>query len=70
MVIQIDGFCVGDHVLVVAVGIDAEGVKHTLALAEGATENTATVQTLLDNTIDCGLDGRCAGSLSSMAPKP
>lgn len=56
VVIQIDGFVVGDHVLVAAVGVDEAGDKHVLAVAEGATENTATVQALLDNLIARGLD--------------
>ena len=56
LVIQIDGIRVGAHVLVAAIGIDGEGAKHVLAIAEGATENTATVQALLDNLIGRGLD--------------
>ena len=54
VVLQIDGLHVGDHVMVAAIGID--GDKHVLGLAEGATENTATVQALLDNLIARGLD--------------
>ena len=56
LVVQIDGLHVGDHVMVAAIGIDAGGEKHVLGLAESATENTATVQALLDNLIDRGLD--------------
>jgi transposase-like protein len=56
LVIQIDGVRVGEHVLVAAIGIDGAGAKHVLAIAEGATENTATVQALLDNLIGRGLD--------------
>jgi hypothetical protein len=37
----VDGLRVGDHVLVAAIGIDGAGDKHVLALALGATENTA-----------------------------
>jgi putative transposase len=45
LVIQIDGLHIGnDLVLVAALGIDAEGHKHPLALIEGATENAAVVQ--------------------------
>ena len=43
LVLQIDGLHVGDHVMVAAIGIDGGGEKHVLGLAEGATENTATV---------------------------
>ena len=42
--------------LVAAVGIDAEGIKHPLGVIEGATENAATVRALLDNLIGRGLD--------------
>ena len=35
-----------------AVGIDVLGEKHPLGVIEGATENTATVQALLDNLIE------------------
>jgi transposase-like protein len=56
LVIQIDGLHVGDHVLVVAIGVDGAGDKHVLAVVEGATENTATVQALLDNLVGRGLD--------------
>jgi putative transposase len=42
LVIQIDGLHIGnDLVLVAALGIDAEGRKHPLALVEGATEKGA-----------------------------
>ena len=56
LVIQIDGLHVGDHVLVAAIGVDSNGDKHVLAVVEGATENTATVQALLDNLVGRGLD--------------
>jgi hypothetical protein len=50
LVVQIDGLHLGDDlVLVAAIGVDGEGNKHPLALVEGATENAATVQALLDN---------------------
>src|SRR5947208_10626942 len=57
LVIQIDGLHIGnDLVLVAALGIDGEGHKHPLALIEGATENAAVVQALIDNLIERGLD--------------
>lgn len=57
LVVQIDGLHVSDDlVLVAAIGIDGQGDKHPLAVVEGATENTATVQALLDNLIERGLD--------------
>ena len=57
LVVQIDGLHLGDDlVLVAAIGVDGEGNKHPLALVEGATENAATVQALLDNLVSRGLD--------------
>src|ERR1700750_662858 len=57
LVIQIDGLHIGnDLVLIAALGIDGEGHKHPLALIEGATENAAVVQALIDNLIERGLD--------------
>jgi putative transposase len=57
LVIQIDGLHIGnDLVLVAALGIDGDGNKHPLGLVEGATENTAVVQALIDNLIERGLD--------------
>jgi putative transposase len=57
LVIQIDGLHIGDDlVLVAALGIDGEGNKHPLGLVEGATENAAVVQALMDNLIERGLD--------------
>jgi transposase-like protein len=42
--------------LVGAVGIDGAGDKHPLGVIEGATENAAVVQALLDNLVGRGLD--------------
>jgi transposase-like protein len=57
LAIQIDGLHIKDElVLVAAVGIDAQGGKHPLGAIEGATENAATVQALLDNLVGRGLD--------------
>jgi len=57
LVIQIDGLHLDDHLLMIAaVGVDALGIKHPLAVVEGATGNAATVQALLDNLIERGLD--------------
>ena len=57
LVVQIDGIHISEHlVLVAAIGIDGEGVKHPLGLIEGATENAAVVQALIDDLIERGLD--------------
>ena len=56
-VIQIDGIHMDeDMTLVAAIGVDANGDKHPLGLVEGATENAATVQALIDNLVERGLD--------------
>src|SRR5204863_1830943 len=57
LVVQIDGIHVSENlVLVAAIGIDGEGIKHPLALVEGATENAAVAQALIDSLVDRGLD--------------
>jgi transposase-like protein len=57
LVIQIDGIHMAkDLVLLAAIGIDGDGVKHPLGVLEGATETTAVVQALLDNLVERGLD--------------
>jgi transposase-like protein len=57
LVVQIDGIHISEHlVLVAAIGIDGKGDKHPLALLEGATENSAVVQALIDDLIERGLD--------------
>src|SRR5215469_9684581 len=57
LVVQIDGIHITEHlVLVAAVGIDGEGIKHPIGLIEGATENAAVVQALIDNLVARGLD--------------
>jgi transposase-like protein len=57
LAVQIDGLHLAeDLLLVLAVGIDGEGRKHPLGLVEGATENAAVVQALLDELVKCGLD--------------
>jgi putative transposase len=59
LAIQIDGIHVTEELtLLAAVGIDGDGVKHPLGLLEGATENAAVVQALLDNLIERGLDAK------------
>src|SRR5262249_1585537 len=57
LVVQIDGIhMTGELVLVGAIGIDGNGVKHPPGVIEGATENAAVVQALIDNLIARGLD--------------
>jgi putative transposase len=57
LVVQIDGIHITEHlVLVAAIGIDGEGIKHPLGLMEGATENASVAQALIDNLVERGLD--------------
>ena len=57
LVVQIDGIHMDDDMtLVAALGVDVNGGKHPLGLVEGATENAATVQALIDNLVERGLD--------------
>jgi putative transposase len=57
LIIQIDGLHIEeDLILLAAVGIDGAGDKHPLGVIEGATENAAVVQALLDNLVGRGLD--------------
>src|SRR3954452_7901058 len=54
--IMVDGVHFAEHCCVVALGIDGEGTKHPLALAEGSTENTTLVRGLLAGLRERGLD--------------
>ena len=51
----IDGVHVGEHCLIVALGIAADGQKHALGLWDGATENATVCQSLLANLQGRGL---------------
>jgi transposase-like protein len=56
VVIYIDGMAFGDHVMIGAVGVDAEGHKHVLAIREGATENATVVKELLEDLVARGVN--------------
>jgi transposase-like protein len=53
--LMIDGVHFADHVILVALGIDAEGRKHVLGLREGATENATACRALLVDLRERGL---------------
>lgn len=55
LVIYIDGQRFGEHHILSAVGVDAEGKKHILGIEAGATENAASVKRLLTRLRDQGL---------------
>jgi transposase-like protein len=54
--LMVDRVHFGECCCVVALGIDSEGVKHPLALVEGATENATVVTELLTGVRERGLD--------------
>ena len=51
----IDGVHIGEHCIVVALGIDHTGGKHALGLWDGSTENAAVCQSLLTDLQSRGL---------------
>ncbi len=55
LVIYLDGVIFGEHHVLVAVGVDEEGKKHVLGLAEGASENQAVAKGLLEDVVRRGV---------------
>ena len=51
----LDGVHIGEHCVVVALGIGVDGTKHALGLWEGSTENATVCQSLLANLQRRGL---------------
>jgi transposase-like protein len=56
VVLMVDGVHFGDHLCVVAPGVDADGLEHPLGVVEGSTENATVVKDLLVDLRDRGLD--------------
>lgn len=56
LVIYIDGMQFGDHHVISAVGVDHVGHKHVLGIQQGATENAAAVEDLLEQLVARGVD--------------
>src|SRR2546422_8204885 len=54
LVLYIDGVIFGEHHVLGAVGVDAEGCKHVLGLAEGASENQVVATGLLEDLVRRG----------------
>jgi putative transposase len=59
-VVMIDGIHFHERVILVALGIDAQGNKHVLGLREGSTESTRVVRSLLSELIERGVDAERA----------
>ena len=55
-IVLIDGIILGDHTVLIALGIDGEGKKQILGLREGHTEHSRVVKALLRDLVDRGLD--------------
>ncbi len=55
-IVLIDGIHFRDHIVLLAVGVDAQGTKHVLALREGTTENATVCKALLADVRQRGLD--------------
>ena len=45
----------GEHHVIVAVGVDVEGHKHILGIADGASENAAVAKGLLEDLVERGV---------------
>jgi len=56
LIIYIDGLVFGDHHVICALGVDAEGKKHILSLVQGASENGAAATALLEDVVSRGVD--------------
>jgi putative transposase len=56
LVIYIDGMQFGEHHVISAVGVDRAGQKHVLGIQQGATENAAAVEDLLQQLVARGVD--------------
>jgi putative transposase len=55
-VMMIDGLELGKMTILAAMGIDSEGKKHILGIAEGGSENSIVVKGLLEDLISRGLN--------------
>jgi putative transposase len=55
-IVMIDGIHLGDHLVLIALGIDTEGKKQVLGLREGDTENGQVARALLRDLVERGLD--------------
>jgi transposase-like protein len=55
LILYLDGVRVGRHQVLVAIGVDTEGRKQLLGLAEGASENAVVVKGLLADVVARGV---------------
>ena len=62
MALLVDGVHIGEHCIIVALGIDTTGAKHALGLWDGLTENAAVCQSLLADLVKVKVPVRAAAS--------
>ena len=55
-IVLIDGIILGDHTVLIALGIDGAGKKQSLGMREGHTEHRRVVKALLRDLVDRGWD--------------
>ena len=55
LVIYLDGLIFGEHHVIAAIGVDAQGCKHVLGLVAGASENAAACKALLEDLVARGV---------------
>jgi len=55
LIIYVDGIVFAEHSIIAAVGVDVNGYKHVLGIAEGATENSAVATALLSHIAERGV---------------
>lgn len=56
LIVYLDGFGMGDHLMVGALGVTADGGKIPLGVVEGSTENAAVCTRLVADLAERGLD--------------
>ena len=56
LVIYVDGLVFSEVHVICAVGVDEQGKKHVLGIVEGASENSASATSLLENLVERGVD--------------
>jgi len=55
LIVYLDGLIFGEHHVIAALGVDAQGHKHVLGLTEGASENAASCKRLLEDLVERGV---------------
>ena len=67
-VVMIDGIIFADRVVLVTLGIAADGTKYVLGVREGTTENATVARALSSETSSSALSMRTSGSPSAKKP--